>query len=137
MLKWNTLDSRIRNLPSISKFKSAILEFLRPNGNSNFKLGNDFGVILLTRLRVGLSHLRKHKFRHRFLDTVDPFCSCSTNSIETTEHFLLHCSNYSNDRTLLFNSLMNMNISLFPLQPSFLCQIFLFGDSNFLVSRGL
>ena len=131
MSRWNSLDSRIRNLPSISKFKSAILEFLRPKANSTFKLGNDFGVILLTRLRVGFSHLREHKFRHGFLDTVDPFCSCSTNSIETTEHFLLHCSNYSNDRTILFNSLNNLNIPIIPFKLSFLCHILLYGDSNF------
>ena len=139
MSRWNSLDSRIRNLPSISKFKSAILEFLRPNANSTFKIGNDFGVTLLTRLRVGFSHLREHKFRHGFLDTVDPFCSCSTNSIETTEHFLLHCSNYSNDRNILFNSLKNLSVSLIPLKPSFLCDILLFGDSNFsnITNRGI
>ena len=131
MSQWNSLDSRIRNLPSISLFKSAILKFVRPNGNSTFKLGNDFGIILLTRLRVGFSHLREHKFRHRFLDTIDPFCSCSTNSIETTEHFLLHCSNYSNDRNILFNSLKNLDISLIPLKPSFLCQILLYGGTDF------
>ena len=49
------------------------------------------GLKLLTRLRLGLSHLREQKFRHSFNDTIDPFCLCGTNSFETSEHFFLHC----------------------------------------------
>ena len=127
---WNNLDSRIRDLPSISKFKSAIFEFLRPKPISVIKLGNNPGFILLTRLRVGFSHLREHKFRHGFLDTLDPFCNCRLNSIETTEHFLLHCSNHSNVRTDLFNSLRNLDIQLIPLNPSFLSRLLLYGSEN-------
>ena len=85
MSQWNILDSDIRNMPSIFKFKSAILSFLRPKPNPVFNLGNDPGVCLLTRLRVGFSHLLEHKFRHGFRDTLDPFCDCRNNSIETTE----------------------------------------------------
>ena len=128
MSQWNVLDGHIRNLPSISRFKSAILKFLRPVPNSIYKLDNDPGVVLLNRLRVGFSHLQEHKFRHGFRDTTDPFCSCRTNSVETTEHFLLHCSNFSNDRIVLFNSLHNHGISVIPLQPSFLTRFFLYGD---------
>ena len=131
MSQWNKLDSRIRDLPSISRFKSAILGFFRPNPTPTFKLGNNPGLTLLTRLRVGFSHLREHKFRHGFLDTVDPFCNCRGNFLETTEHFLLHCSNYSNDRTILFNNLLHLNVSIIPLKPSFLCYILLNGDVNF------
>jgi len=83
----NSLDSRIRDLPSISRFKRAIFEFFRPRPSSTFKVQNHWGVVFLTRLRVGFSYLREHKFRHGFLDTVDPFCNYRTNSIETTELF--------------------------------------------------
>ena len=33
-------------------------------------------LIILTRLRVGLSHLREHIFRHKLPDSLDPFCNC-------------------------------------------------------------
>ena len=45
---------------------------------------------LLTRLRVGLRHLREQKFRHDFQDSLDPFYNCGWH-IETTIHFFLHC----------------------------------------------
>ena len=48
---------------------------------------------MLTGVRVGLSHLAKHKFRHNFQDLLNPICSCGQD-IETTNHFLLHCLNY-------------------------------------------
>ena len=129
--EWNNLDENIRNLPSISTFKTAILKFLRPNANSVFRVTDNKGVILLNRLRVGFSDLREHKFRHNFADTVDPFCNCRNNSIETTQHFLMHCSDYSNDRLAMFNSLLQLDVSLLPLNPRTLHTILLFGDSNF------
>jgi len=129
--EWNNLDENIRNLPSISSFKTAILKFFKPNANSVFGVTDKKGVVLLNRLRVGFSHLREHKFRHNFADTVDPFCNCRNNSIETTQHFLMHCSDYSNDRLVMFNSLLQLDISLLPLKPKTLFKTLLFGDSKF------
>ena len=85
----------------------------------------------LTGLRVGFSHLREHKFRHNFVDTLDPFCNCRTNSLETTEHFLMYCSDYSNERSVMFDSLLQLDISLLPLKPSNFFNILIYGDSNF------
>ena len=103
--QWNSLDRRIRNLPSIASFKRAILSYFRPSPAPIFRVDNHCSLDLLTRLRVGFSHLREHKFRHGFTDIVDPFCSCRDNEIETTEHYLLQCSNFSNDRLVLFDNL--------------------------------
>ena len=126
--QWNNLDSHIRDRPSISSFKRAIFDFFRPKPASPFKTCNYYGLTLITRLRVGFSHLREHKFRHGF--TIDPICDCRTNCIETTEHFLLQCSNYSNLRLVLFNSLQNLDISIIPLNPPRLSKILLYGDSD-------
>ena len=87
--QWNSLDSRIRNLPSISRFKRALFDFFRPKPPLQLRINNTMGFTLLTRLRVGFSHLREHKFRHGFADTIDPFCSCRANSIENCEHYLI------------------------------------------------
>ena len=131
MSQWNKLDSRIRDLPSISRFKAVLHSFLRPKPSPTFQLGNIPGFTFLTRLRLGFSHLREHKFRHGFIDSVDPFCNCRGNFLETAEHFLLHCSNYSNDQTRLFKNLLQLKASLIPLKPSFLCNILLNGHVNF------
>ena len=97
VIEWNKLDINIRNSQLVSAFEKQILKFMRPSPNSTFNVHDPRGIKLLTRLRVGLSHLHEHKFRHNFQDSLDPFCNCSQH-IETTIHFFLHWSNYSNQR---------------------------------------
>ena len=45
---------------------------------------------MLTRLRLGFSHLREHKFRHVFKDQLNPLCYYSIEA-ETTTHYFLRC----------------------------------------------
>ena len=66
------------------------------------------GVKLLTRLRLGLSHLGEKKFKHSFQDTLNPRCSCGK-QFETTFHFLLACLNYSDERLTLLSKIRNTN----------------------------
>ena len=65
-IEWNKLDNNIQNLELVSAFKKQIIKFIKPSPNSTFNVHNPHGIKLLTRLRVGLSHLREHKFRHNF-----------------------------------------------------------------------
>ena len=51
-------------------------------------------------IRLGLNHLREHKFKHSFQDTINPLCSCGLH-IESTEHLLLHCPQFVNGRRTL------------------------------------
>ena len=97
IIEWNKLDSNIRCSPSYKLFRKRILEFIRPQPNSIFNVPNSLGLTYLTRLRVGLSHLREHKFRHNFRDSLNPICNCS-NAIESTKHYLHHCSNFKKGR---------------------------------------
>ena len=129
--QWNNLDSRIRNLRSIATFKHAILDFIRPNPTPHFKINRLSGFVFLTQLRVGFSHLCEHKFRHSFLDIVDPICSCRTNAVENTQHYLLHCSNFTNQHTILFNDLWNIGLNYCPLDYSTLSRMLLFGNPKF------
>ena len=64
--EWNNLDCKIRNSGNLSIFKKNLLNFIRPCANSIFNIHNPYGIKLLTRLQLGLSHLRDHKFRHCF-----------------------------------------------------------------------
>ena len=88
-LLWSGISSII-NSESVSAFKEQILKFIRPSPSSTFNVHTPHGIKLLTRLRVRLSHLREHEFRHNFQDSLDPFCNCGWH-IETTIHFFLHC----------------------------------------------
>ena len=128
---WNQLDPNIQNSASIEIFKRALLSFIRPKSANVYRIHHPRGLKLLTRLRLGLSHLREHKFRHNFNDTIDPFCLCGTNNLETSEHFLLHCPTYACLRRKLFDNLHNNNILLLPLEKSLIVQILLYCSDNF------
>ena len=97
VIEWNKDDNNIRNWESDSAFKKQILKFVRPSPDSTFNVHNPHAIKLLLRLRVALNHLRKHKFRHNFPDSLNPFCSCGRH-IETTIHFFLHYSNYAKSK---------------------------------------
>ena len=88
--EWNKLDLSVRKSTSLHIFTSRLLRFIRSVENSVFTCHNPIGIKYLTRIRLGFSHLRYHKFKHGFLDATDPLCSCST-GIENTVHYILHC----------------------------------------------
>ena len=63
IIEWNNLDPSLRNCKSISVFKEKILNFKVPSPNSFFDCHNPKEIKLITRPWLGLSHLRKHKFK--------------------------------------------------------------------------
>ena len=58
VIEWNNLDPSLRNSKSISVFKEKILNFIRTSPNYFFDCHNPKDIKLITRLRLGLSHLR-------------------------------------------------------------------------------
>ena len=133
IIEWNKLDSNMRNSETLNIFKSKILKFIRPTANSIFGFHNPIGVKLLSRLLLGLSHLREHKFKHSFQDTLNPLCSCGK-EVETTFHFLLSCSNYSDERLTLLSKIRNINPNILENTSSQITRFFLYGDKNFTAS---
>ena len=130
-MKWNKLDWEIKNSKSIVTFKKRILSFIRPSPNNTFNCHNPREIKLLSRLRLGLSHLREHKFKHSFQDSLNPFCSCGKGEVETSSHYLLHCSNYSEERLALLNTIRNIGMSILQLSDSKFTSVLLFGDTSF------
>ena len=120
----------IRNSESFSIFKNSLLKFIRTIPNSVFYADDIYGVKLLTRLRVGLSHLREHKFRHNFQDTINPLCSCSL-EIELTSYFFLRCQNFITPRTTLMNELRKLDSNIVNLDEISLIKLLLYGDSKY------
>ena len=100
IIEWNKLDHNIRNSSSFNIFRKSILKFIRPSANSLFNCNNPKEIKFITRLRLGLSHLREHKFKHSFEDSLKQFCSCGLD-IESIAHFLLHCPTYITERCTL------------------------------------
>ena len=58
----------------IFDFKNSILKFIRTSPSNVFNCNNYKGIRLITQLRVGMNHLRKHKFKHNFQDCLNPIC---------------------------------------------------------------
>ena len=58
---------------------------------------------MLTRLRVDFSDLRLHRFNHSF-NCISPMCKCGSEE-ESSEHFLLLCPRFTNQRITLMSSI--------------------------------
>ena len=61
--EWKKLDTSNCQTPSYSVFRKALLDFIRPTAKNTLGTNAVSGLTLLTRLRVGFSHLREHKFK--------------------------------------------------------------------------
>ena len=59
---------------SYSVFYKALLDFIHPKAKSTIGTNDVSDLKLLARFRVGFSHLREHKFKHNFRDTLNPLC---------------------------------------------------------------
>ena len=126
---WNDIGPEIRNLDKISKFKSAIMRMIQPEKKSIFNI-HDPDLRYLYQLRVGLSPLKAHKFRHKFLDIPDGTCLCSS-GVESTLHFLTRCPMFNNQRHELLASISPMTNKIHAnLHDQTLVQTLLYGNKN-------
>ena len=80
-------------------------------------------------MRVGLRHLREHKFRPSFQDTLNPICNCSKD-IATTSHYLLYCPHYLHERKTLLNTVSCIVSNTFDFNNDQLTEILLYGKEN-------
>ena len=67
-LIWENLDASVRDLPTLSQFKSALLKRIRPQPRSYFNVIDKAGIHRLSQLRVGLSDLRDHCSKYHFVN---------------------------------------------------------------------
>ena len=126
--EWNQLEPQIKSLPSVSLFKKKLIELIRPNKRSVYKVVDLKGVQLLTRLLVKFCDLREHRFRHNFF--VTPVCMCNEDD-ETTEHHLLRCRLHRLYRVALpENVSIILKFDVSTLSERDLCLLLLYGDDN-------
>ena len=128
IIKWNNLDPNQRNSDTYGTFKNAILKFIRPSPNSVFECHNPQGIKFLKRLCLGLSHLREHKFKHSFQDSLNPLCKCGA-EVESISHFLLHCPICR--WYFVLSTIRNIDCKLLEITDFSLTQMLLHGNPSF------
>ena len=130
--EWNKLDLSIMSSSSLSNFKIKVLKLIRPPPKPVYNIYDQTGLAILTQLRVGLSELNSHKFRHNFREAVDPLCP-SNDGIEGTERYLLLCRSYAGFKYDLLASVAAI-LQLYSLSsPSSnqgLVKVILYGDDR-------
>ena len=129
--EWNKLDPEVRTAPSVAVFKSKLLSKIRSPAKSVFGIHDPKGLSYITQLRVGLSALNFHKFKHNFRDTINPMCP-TTDGVEDTEHFLLHCPSFDKERRDLLAGVFSILRPYGYIDSSnkFLTELLLYGDKG-------
>ena len=128
--EWNKLDLKIRQSKTLLTFRNALIKIGRPIPKPIYNVHNPVGLKLLTRLRLGLSHLNQHKFSHNFQDCLNPLCSCSL-EVESISHFYLHCHYYSNIRSTLLNELQSFDKNLSNQEDDIIVEVILSESTKF------
>ena len=130
--EWNKLEPELRLAPSIAVFKKKIMSIIRPPAKSVYGIHDPKGLSYLTQLRVGLSKLNFHKFKHNFRDTINPMCPTS-DGIEDTEHFLLLCPSFDVQRQDLLAGIVELLrpfVSITDFSNDALTQLLLYGNQE-------
>ena len=110
---WNNIITDFEDLPTFEALKKHLISLYRPAIRPIFDIHSPH-LRHIFQLRVGLSHLRHHKKRHKFADTLSDKCLCKK-GVEDTHHFLMSCPFYTSHRVTLFSCvepiLQNHNIT--------------------------
>ena len=128
VMEWNKLLSSTHN-STYPVFGNHVLKFIWPVSNPVYNIQNYVGLKLLTRLRLGLSHLNEHRFNHNFQNCINPLCTCGL-EVESTLYFFLCCHHYHNIRAKLLNSLEVIDTNLLKLSEEQLTKVLLYGFSQ-------
>ena len=126
IIEWNNLDPTLRNSKSFIVFKNSILKFIRHSPSNFFNCNNYKGIRLITRLRLGMSHLREHKFKHNFQD-------CFKSNLQFWFRYRIYItfSSFNDERYTLLSTLNKIDCKLLELTKSSLSQTLLYGNTLF------
>ena len=111
-------------------FRKRLIKFIRLKANSIFNINNPMGIKYLTRLKLGFYHLKEHKFKYNFQDSVDSLCSCGIKT-ESRKHFFLHCATFSIRRKTLFDKLNELSTDILKRNNDCIVKNLLLGEQDF------
>ena len=129
IIEWNKLSFQCRKA-TYNVFRKHLLKSIQPLSKPIYDINNFPGVQLLTRLRLGLSHLNEHRFNHNFEGCINPLCTC-TLEVESTTYFFLHCHYYNNIRKTLLDNFRVINVKILKLSENALTDLALYGEASF------
>ena len=92
--------THFEHFPTFDNLRKHMISLIRPEAKLIYGIHDSIGFLFLFQLRVSLSSLCSHKRRHNFIDTPSDICHCNQ-GIEDTNHFLLSCPTYLNQRVAL------------------------------------
>ena len=106
------------------------MKFIKPYPKSLFNVSDSLAIKLLTKLRLGFSHLRKHKFNHNF--HINPLCSCSLESKSTTYFFFyaVKTSRFTNLCKCLMKEPIKTDWYILTLDEKSFSKLLLYGDGR-------
>ena len=113
-------------------FKTKLLSLIHLPVKSVFGIHDLIGLSYLYQIRVELSRLNFHKFKHNFWDTVNPMCP-KNDGIEDTEHFLLLCPSFNilrRDLVAGVSILLRPFAQINSFSNNALIQLLLYGDKD-------
>ena len=117
----------IRGSGSYNIFRKSLLNFIWPGASKVYNVNDSIGIELITRLRLGFSYLREHKFKHNFQNTLNPLCSCSIEA-ESTSHYFSRSHFFDALQATFLNDLRNIDSDLSTLRNENLANILLHGN---------
>jgi hypothetical protein len=129
---WNNIITDFKDLPTFEQLKKHLISLYRPEGRSIFGIHNS-KLRYIFQLRVGLSHLRHHKKRHKFADTPSDKCLCK-NGVEDTQHFLITCTFYTRHRNVLLACVETI-LQKYDLDVTNFVEVLLYGHPSLDVSE--
>ena len=100
--KYESLTDEIKKQPDTIQFKIALKTLLCPKRFKFLSRGSKLGNTLLTRVRVGRSYLNAHSYTIGLADT--PACQHCTAPSESTQHYILDCPHYTEERRTLLDT---------------------------------
>ena len=128
--EWNKLDPHIRSSASYNLSRDTLLKFISPAQRKTFNVNDSVAVKLLTRLRLGFSHLHEHTFRHDFRDILNPLCPCSIEAATTAHKFQL-CHFYNANKSALMKELNEVISSFSTLNENKFIDLILYDRDKF------
>ena len=127
--EWKYLDEEAKSKPSVKCFKIFINDnYIRTPGHPLYGICDKYGISLLTKIRVGFSDLREHRFLHNF-NCISPVCRCGLDD-ESPVHYFLCCPMFTNERIVLLSNvsdIIHSDVYVFPNEH--LLHILLYGSN--------
>ena len=70
-MEWNKLDVKLIKSKSLPCFRNVLLKVRQRTAKPVYNIHNPIHLKFLTSLRLGLSHLNEHNFKHNFQDCIN------------------------------------------------------------------